>query len=118
MGAPVVHFEIMGKNGKKLQEFYSKLFDWKIDSNNPMNYGLVPKEGQGIGGGVGPTQDNQPGYVTNYIEVPDTDIALKNAERLGGKVVMPTTTIPGMVTYALFSHPEGNLVGLVKSEQR
>jgi uncharacterized protein len=116
MGAPVIHFEILGKDGKKLQDFYSKLFDWKIDSNNPMNYGLVQKEDGGIGGGVGPTQEGQSGYVTVYIEVPDTDEHLKKAEALGGKIVMPTTTIPNMVTFALFTDPEGNLVGLVKSE--
>jgi uncharacterized protein len=116
MGAPVVHFEILAKDGKKLQNFYSKLFDWKIDSNNPINYGLVQKEEGGIGGGVAPARDGQPGYVTVYIEVPDPDEHLKKVETLGGKIVMPTTTIPGMVTFALFSDPEGNVVGLVKSE--
>ena len=30
--APVVHFEVMGQDGDKLQSFYSDLFDWKIDS--------------------------------------------------------------------------------------
>ena len=57
MAAPVVHFEIMGKDGKKLQDFYSKLFEWEIDANNPMNYGLVKASGQGgIGGGVGASE--------------------------------------------------------------
>ena len=35
---------------------------------------------------------------------------------LGGKVVMPLTVIPGMVTMAQFADPQGNVVGLVKSE--
>ena len=34
MGQPVVHFEITGKDGKRLQEFYAKLFDWHIDAAN------------------------------------------------------------------------------------
>jgi predicted enzyme related to lactoylglutathione lyase len=29
---------------------------------------------------------------------------------------MPVTEIPGMVTFAQFADPEGNIVGLVKSE--
>jgi hypothetical protein len=33
-GQPVVHFEITGKDGKRLQEFYTKLFDWHIDADN------------------------------------------------------------------------------------
>jgi hypothetical protein len=27
MGQPVVHFEVIGKDGKKLQSFYSELFE-------------------------------------------------------------------------------------------
>ena len=47
MVRPVVHFEIHGKDAKKLQEFYASLFGWKIDANNPMNYGMVEA---GVGG--------------------------------------------------------------------
>jgi hypothetical protein len=59
MGQPVVHFEVMGDDADKLQTFYSDLFDWKINSDNPMNYGMVDREGNvnadgvGIGGGIG-----------------------------------------------------------------
>lgn len=27
---PVVWFEVLGKDGKRLQDFYSRLFEWKI----------------------------------------------------------------------------------------
>lgn len=120
MGSPIVHFEIMGKDGKKLQTFYGKLFDWDIDANNPMQYGLVKasKGVKGIDGGVGTTEKGQPNYVTVYAEVDDTDAYLKKAQKLGGKVIVPTTVIPNMVTFALFSDPEGNMVGLVKAEKR
>lgn len=117
MAAPIVHFEITGKDGKKLQDFYSKLFDWKIDANNPMNYGLVPAEGPGsagIGGGIGGSQPGAPGHITVYAEVDDLQSYLDNVEKLGGKTVVPPTEIPGMVTFALFHDPEGNLFGLVK----
>jgi predicted enzyme related to lactoylglutathione lyase len=36
--------------------------------------------------------------------------------RLAETVEVPTTTVPGIVTFALFAEPEGNVVGLVKSE--
>jgi predicted enzyme related to lactoylglutathione lyase len=32
MGNPVVHFEIIAKDGPKLQSFYADLFDWKIET--------------------------------------------------------------------------------------
>jgi predicted enzyme related to lactoylglutathione lyase len=46
MGQPVVHFEVIGKDGEKLIGFYSDLFGWNIDANNPMNYGVVQREGK------------------------------------------------------------------------
>ena len=58
MGSPVVHFEIVHKDAAKLQPFYSELFDWKIDANNPMNYGIVDTGGKGINGGIGATMDS------------------------------------------------------------
>jgi predicted enzyme related to lactoylglutathione lyase len=41
MGAPVVHFEIMGGEGSELETFYRQVFGRKIKSNNPMKYGIV-----------------------------------------------------------------------------
>ena len=36
MGHPVVHFEIIGKDGEALKRYYAELFGWEIDSDNPM----------------------------------------------------------------------------------
>jgi len=118
MPNPVTHFEVIGKDGKKLQDFFAQLFGWKIDANNPMSYGIVEPSNGGIGGGIGAGSSDQyhPGVMV-YVEVDDTDAYLKKAEGLGGRTVMPTTTIPGMVTFAMFADPEGHIVGLAKSEQ-
>ncbi len=116
MGAKVTHFEIMGKDAKNLQAFYGDLFGWEINADNPMNYGLVAAQGEGsIGGGIGPAQEGAPGHVTFYVEVDDPQAYLDKIESKGGKTVVPVTEIPNMVTFALFTDPEGNMVGLVKS---
>lgn len=117
MGNPVVHFEVTGKDGGKLQSFYSDLFGWKIDADNPMNYGLVDTDsgGKGIAGGIGPSQSGERS-LTFYVEVDDPQAALDKAEQLGGKTVMEVTSIPNMVTFALFADPEGNVVGVVASQ--
>jgi len=117
MGAPVVHFEILGKNGNKQQDFYSQLFDWEIDANNPINYGIIKAQREGsIGGGIASTQDGSSGHATFYVEVDDLQATLDQAENMGGKTVVPVTHIPKMVTFAMFTDPEGHLVGLVKDE--
>lgn len=110
----VVHWEITGRDGASLQAFYAGAFGWKVDAHNPMNYGLVEANGRGIGGGISGAP--QPHGVMIYIEVDDLDATLAAIERLGGKTVTPPTEIPGMVTFAQFSDPEGNLIGLVKRE--
>ena len=55
MANPVMHFEIMAKGDRKrTQEFYTQLFGWHVDDDNPMNYGMVDthSDGAGIGGGI------------------------------------------------------------------
>ncbi len=119
MGQPVVHFEVIGKDGEKLQGYYSKLFGWQIDSNNPMNYGMVQREGNtnsdgvGIAGGVAAGPEGYDGHVTFYVEVPDVEAALAKAEELGGTRVMgPDEVMEGLVL-GHFQDPEGHLVGVV-----
>ena len=121
MGRPVVHFEIVGNDAKKLQSYYSELFGWEFDSNNPMHYGLVQREGNvnadgiGIGGGVGGGPEGYPGHVTFYVEVPDVEAALAKAESLGGSRMMGPEKVMEQVEIGLFNDPEGHVVGVVKS---
>ena len=118
MGAPVVHWEINAKDGKRAQEFYSGLFGWKVDANNPMNYGMVDTSVKmGINGGIGQVKPGEPSSTIFYVQVEDLPGCLSNVERLGGRVVVPTTEVPGVVTFAVFADPEGNTVGLVKGPQ-
>ena len=115
MANKIVHFEIIGKDAKKLQAFYAGLFGWKIDANNPMNYGMVDGNETGVGGGIAATMDGGAGHVTVYVEVDDLQAALSKAESLGGKTSMPPMAVPGGPEIAQFTDPEGHLIGLVKA---
>jgi uncharacterized protein len=112
--AKVTHFEIQGPDGKKLQDFYAGLFAWSVDANNPMNYGIVEPVENGIGGGISASEDGKP-QVTVYVEVDEIQPYLDKVAGMGGKVTMERTTIPGMVTFAQFEDPAGNVVGLTES---
>jgi predicted enzyme related to lactoylglutathione lyase len=120
MGQPVVHFEIIGNDAEKLRSYYSDLFGWEIDADNPMNYGIVQRDGNvnadgaGIGGGVGAAPEGYSGHVTFYFEVPDVEAALAKAESLGGSRMMGPQVME-QVEIGLFNDPEGHLVGVVKS---
>ena len=121
MGQPVVHFEVIGKDGDKLRSYYSDLFGWEINTDNEMKYGVVTREGNtledgtGIGGGVAGGPDGYEGHVTFYIEVPDVEASLAKAESLGGTRVMgPDEVMPGL-ELGQFKDPEGHVIGLVKT---
>jgi uncharacterized protein len=121
MGRPVVHFEIIGSDGERARSYYSELFGWKIDADNPMNYGIVAKEDNpapdgsfGIGGGVAGGYEGVDPQVTFYVAVPDVEEALARAERLGGTRVMGPQKVNEEVELGQFKDLDGNLVGLVK----
>jgi uncharacterized protein len=121
VGQPVVHFEIIGQDADKLRGYYADLFGWEIDSDNPANYGVVQREGNtdgdgvGIGGGVGQGPQGYTGHVTFYVGVPDVEAALAKAESLGGTRMMgPEKPMEG-VEIGLFNDPEGHTVGVVKT---
>ncbi|MDX6615126.1 MAG: uncharacterized protein QOD60_217 [Solirubrobacterales bacterium] len=124
MGQPVVHFEVIGKDGEALQKFYGELFDWEFDTNNEQKYGLVDRDanlnekGWGIAGGVAKGPDGYDGHVTFYVEVDDVAATLDKVESLGGsKVFGPEEVFPGLVL-GQFTDAEGHLIGLVmRAEQ-
>ena len=113
MPNPVVHFEVIGKDGKKLQDFYQKAFDWKMEPAGPDYMMVHPGDDQKIAGGIGKAQMGE-GCATFYIEVPDLEASLKTIEALGGSTVMPSFDVPGGPTIAVFTDPEGHVIGLVK----
>ena len=122
MGQPVVHFEVIGKDGEKLRDYYSELFGWEFgDVFGPTNYAVVQRDGNtnadgvGIGGGIGTAPEGYDGHVTFYVEVPDVEAALAKAESLGGTRMMGPDKIPEVdIEIGLFTDPEGHVIGVVK----
>ena len=106
MSAPIVYFEVAGPDGEKLHQFYSSVFGWNIDGFNQ----IAASSTGGLKGGI--RQD--PPEKIFYIGVPDIVQALKQIEAAGGSVVVPRTVVPGVVTFALFTDPAGNRLGLAE----
>ena len=124
MGQPVVHFEVIGKDGDALRSYYSELFGWEFgDTMGPTNYattqrdGNVAPDGTGIGGGIGPAPAGYDGHVTVYVAVDDVAGALAKAEELGGRQMMGPEVMSDVgIEIALFTDPEGHVIGLVNPQ--
>jgi hypothetical protein len=107
-----VHVEVTGKDGAALQRFYSDVFGWSFDTDNPGGYGMF-RPGDGVASGVGTAQDGGAGQVTFYVHADDPDAVLREVEAKGGRVVMPLTEVAPETKIALFADPEGHVVGLM-----
>ncbi|MGH2621156.1 MAG: VOC family protein [Anaerolineales bacterium] len=112
----IVHVELSAKDPKAAGDFYKKLFDWKIEVDDKLNYVQFQTEEGGIGGGFPLVDDNNPaGIVVAYVGTEDIAASLKKAESLGAKTLMPKTEIAGVGWFAMFMDPTGNRVGLYTS---
>lgn len=118
MGNKIVHIELMGADGAAQQKFYSDMFGWQTEEVPGFNhYYMVPPESAGPPGlAVGQGPEEGPTYLTVYIEVDSIDEHLAKIEAAGGHTVMPRTVIPDVVTFAMFTDPAGNVVGLTEPD--
>ena len=121
-----MHFEIPADNVQKLKEFYGGLFGWKIERYpGPMEYWslqTVPVDDKGmtlrpgVNGGLMPRQMPTQKPV-NYVSVESIDEYSKKVVKLGGKIAVPKTELPGMGWWAIATDPEGNQIGLLEFRQ-
>lgn len=114
MAQPVVHFEVIGKDADKLRDYYGQLFGWEFgEPMGPTDY-TVLTNANGLGGGIGGTPEGYDGHVTFYVQVPDVEAALAQAESLGGGRMMGPDEVPGVgIVIGLMTDPEGRTVGLM-----
>jgi uncharacterized protein len=114
MARPVVHFEIGGRDLPALRDFYAKAFGWTITDAGP-DYALIEAADGGLGGGLMRARDEIPPYVTVYVQVDDLETALEEVTGLGGTTLVPPMAINETASFAMFSDPEGNVVGLLRA---
>jgi uncharacterized protein len=121
VGQPIVHCEVIGKDPDGLRSFYSELFGWGFsDPMGPTNYTVTAEryanaEGVGVGSGIGGVPEGYDGHVTFYVEVPDVEATLAQAESLGGRRMMGPDQVPGGPMIGLFSDIEGHVIGVAGS---
>lgn len=127
MDSTIVHFEIPADDTERAARFYRELFGWKIErweNSNGIEYWMVetvPTNEQGmpvrpgVNGGMMPRMypAQQP---VNYIAVEDVNQAVAKAEKLGAKVMMGKTPVPGMGWFAQLTDPEGNVLAVWETD--
>ncbi len=112
MGNPFVHIELSADDVGAAKKFYKAVFDWKLQDMPQMDYTMLDV-GKGTGGGM--TAKQMPGQPTAwlpYVEVASVKAALGKAEKAGGKVLVPETSIGEMGHIGVFMDPQGGALGV------
>lgn len=115
MSANVIdHVEIPVIDLDKGKDFYSNVFGWDFKPFGRGYYLHNTKTGLSIG--LRKAEKVQSGDTTIFhLRVSDVDTYLDMVKNHGGKVYREKTVIPVYGFYALFTDPDGNILGLFQS---
>jgi uncharacterized protein len=113
MANPVMKFQILSKTPDETARFYSTLFGWTVSADNRLGYREISTgSSAGIQGGIWPAPPQAPNFVQLFIAVQDVRAAVKNAEELGAKPVIPVTALPEGGELAVMHDPHGMSFGI------
>jgi predicted enzyme related to lactoylglutathione lyase len=107
-------FEIGTDDPAAAERFYGTLFGWTFAADEgPMPYKIVTTPAGGsIKGGVFSTGGQLPNYAVFCVVVEDVPATVVAAETAGGKVLVPTQTMPDGLAFAHLLDPSGNHFGV------
>jgi uncharacterized protein len=96
-----------------VKRFYGELFGWTYttDPDSAGKYDLV-SGGDAPFGGVFNTDGNSPNHAIFLVVVADVAATVRQAERAGGKVLVPPTTTASGLVFADLLDPSGNHFGV------
>jgi predicted enzyme related to lactoylglutathione lyase len=115
MGRPVMQWQILARNPDREAEFYKKLFDWEVNTNNALNYRMVDTGSErGINGGIWPAPPEAHPLVSLYVEVDNVGTYVDRAAKLGAKTLLPPQKLPDGDEMAIVLDPEGIALGIFK----
>jgi predicted enzyme related to lactoylglutathione lyase len=108
MGNPVMQFQILSNAPDETAQFYSTLFGWTVNADNPMGYRQINTgSAEGIQGGIWPAPPQSPNFVQLFMAVGDIRASVKKAEELGAKLLIPPTLLPEGDEMAVMHDPQG-----------
>jgi len=118
MANPVAQFQIISKDPSATAQFYTELFGWSVNADNPMGYRRIATgSSEGIQGGIWPAPPQAPTFVQLFISVADVKDSVARAQTLGAKLLIPPTTLPEGDEMAVLHDPQGMSFGLWRSPE-
>jgi uncharacterized protein len=118
-----VWHELMTPDPAAAKAFYQEVVGWKtskMDGDFDYTFWLAGDTPDTmVGGMMALTPDaakmGAPPSWTAYIEVPDTDASVAQILQLGGRVIVPATTMAQAGRFAIVQDPQGAVFAIIKS---
>ena len=107
-GAPY-RFELTSADPAAAASFYGSVFSWS--SNQSDTYLELQLDGESVAGVTDPSQGTPPGWLP-YVGVADPAAKTREAELLGGTVVLPLAEWPGG-SCSIVKDPHGAVLGRI-----
>ena len=115
MGNAFVHVELHTNDLARAREFYSKLFDWKLDDvamPGGGSYTMI-NVGSGTGGGMMVNQaPGTPPHWLAYVGVDDIRASTRKAKELGAKVAVDVMDVADYGTMSVIVDPTGAMLAM------
>ena len=111
--------ELATDNSQKAQEFYQKLFGWKLEQSTvtEMDYKEIILDGKAFGGVMQMTEQwgdpLPPPHWMTYIAVDDVDASAGKVREMGGGVCVEPFDAPGVGRMAVVNDPAGAAFSLI-----
>lgn len=111
-----IHVEIPSANLQRAAKFYHEVFGWNMNYVAEADYMLF-ETGGAINGAFyhSPQHTGRQGVVV-YVEVNNLEETLALVTQHGGATVVNKTTVDERGSFALFSDPDGNVLGIWEGE--
>lgn len=116
MGNPFVHIELQTSDLAKAKEFYSKLFDWKLEDMPAPGCGepyIMINVGEGTGGGMFASTDPKvPPHWLAYVGVEDIAASTRKARELGATILQDVMEIGDYGRLSVIKDPTGAVIAM------
>ena len=114
MSNTIVQAEIRSSDPDATRGFFGELFGWTYPSEGAFPGYTFVDTGvpDALFTAISPLQ-GEDDLVTFFVDVEDIDASMKEATRLGGRVVQQPVKVPG-VSFGLIADPLGHIVGLAQ----
>ncbi len=108
--------ELMTTDIEGAKSFYNQLLDWKLEpSPMDMPYTIASVDGQQVAGlmTTPPEAAGMPAHWGGFVTVDNVDSSAKQAEFLGGKILLEPRDIPNLGRFCVIADPQGAPLSLI-----